>query len=59
MATLAPIAPGLWTDDAKPQLIGGQHKESGRIIFPMPDGDAAKAYDAVPLAREGTLWSFS
>jgi uncharacterized protein len=59
MATLAPIAPGLWTDEDEPQLIGGQHKENGRFVFPMPDGDAANAYDAVQLAREGTLWSWT
>jgi uncharacterized protein len=56
---LAPIAPGLWTDEAEPRLIGAQHRESGQIIFPTPDGDAAAAYDAVPLAREGTLWSWT
>lgn len=59
MTARASIAPGLWTDEAEPQLIGGQHKDSGRIIFPMPDGDAASAYDAVPLAREGSLWSWT
>lgn len=59
MAVLAPIAPGLWTDEVDPRLIGGQHKESGRIVFPMPEGDAGNAYDAVPLAREGTLWSWT
>ena len=59
MAVLAPIAPGLWTDEVEPQLIGGAHKDGGRIVFPMPDGDAANAYDAVLLAREGTLWSWT
>ncbi len=59
MATLAPIAPGLWTNEADPQLIGGEHKETGRIVFPMPDGDAANAYEALPLARAGTLWSWT
>ena len=59
MPTLTPIAPGLWTDEPQPRLIGARHKASGRMIFPMPDGDAADEYDAVPLSRTGTLWSWT
>lgn len=56
---LAPIAGGLWTDEADPRLIGGQRKTDGEIVFPMPQGDAEADYDAVPLARRGTLWSWT
>ena len=59
MSDLLPIADGLWTDEADPHLIGGRRKSDGEIIFPMPDGDAARDYDAIPLSRTGTLWSWT
>jgi uncharacterized protein len=59
MAALKPIAEGLWTEEAQPHLIGGRRKDNGRIIFPMPTGDAASSFDAVPLSRTGTLWSWT
>lgn len=59
MSTVLPVATGLWTDEAAPRLIGGQHKASGEIVFPMPDGDAAQHYDPVPLSRTGSLWSWT
>ena len=59
MSTLAPIAPGLWTHEAEPRLIGGKHRTSGEIVFPMPIGDAAMHYEPMPLARRGTLWSWT
>ncbi len=59
MTVLTPIAAGLWTDEAEPRLIGGQHRISGEIVFPMPLGDAATQYEPLPLARRGTLWSWT
>jgi uncharacterized OB-fold protein len=59
MVSLTPIAPGLWSDEAEPRLIGGRRKSDGKIIFPMPSGDAAKAYEPVPLSRRGKLWSWT
>lgn len=59
MAALEPIAPGLWTNEAEPRLIGGRRKSDGKIVFPMPSDDARAAYDAVPLSRDGTLWSWT
>lgn len=56
---MTPIADGLWTEEAAPRLIGGKRKSDGEIIFPMPDGDAADDYVAVPLSRTGTLWSWT
>ncbi|MGP1282158.1 MAG: Zn-ribbon domain-containing OB-fold protein [Parasphingopyxis sp.] len=56
--TLEPIAPGLWTDGAEPQLIGGRRAD-GEIVFPMPDGDAAEGVEPVALSRTGTLWSWT
>lgn len=54
-----PIAAGLWTDEAQPRLVGGRERATGRIVFPMPTGGEAERFDAVPLAREGTIWSWT
>jgi len=58
MSALAPIAPGLWTDEAEPRLIGARRTD-GAIIFPVPEGDAAALVDPVPLSRTGALWSWT
>lgn len=54
-----PIADGILTDEQPPRLIGGRDRETGRIVFPMPSGGEAERFDAVPLAREGTIWSWT
>ncbi|MFN3472834.1 MAG: Zn-ribbon domain-containing OB-fold protein [Blastomonas sp.] len=59
MSAAVPVAEGLWTDEAEPRLIGGQHRITGEIVFPMPQGGAAQQFDAVPLSRTGTLWSWT
>jgi uncharacterized OB-fold protein len=59
MTAPAPVADGLWTDEVQPRLIGGQDRRTGEIVFPMPQGDAAQQFDAVPLSRTGTLWSWT
>jgi uncharacterized protein len=56
--TLEPIAVGLWTDEPSPRLIGGR-LASGKIIFPYPQGDAARDVEVYPLSRTGTLWSWT
>lgn len=58
MSALTPIADGLWTDEADPRLIGGR-LPSGRIVFPMPEGDASQGVEPHPLSRYGTLWSYT
>lgn len=50
------IAEGLFTDEAQPRLIGGRHRETGRIVFPCPTGSD---YEPWPLARAGTIWSYT
>jgi len=54
-----PVAPGLFTDEQEPRLIGGRHRETGRIVFPCPDGAEGELYEPIPLARRGTLWSWT
>lgn len=59
MTALQPIAAGLWSEDSPPHLIGGVHRQSGRVCFPMPQGQDASLFDAIDLPREGQLWSWT
>jgi uncharacterized OB-fold protein len=47
------------TADAPPHLIGGKHRETGRITFPLPSGPDGALYDPMPLSTDGTLWSWT
>ena len=53
---MRPIAAGLFTEEARPRLVGGRHRATGRIVFPCPPG---ADYEPHPLSREGTLWSYT
>jgi uncharacterized protein len=53
---MLPIAEGLFTDEDLPRLIGGRDRETGRIVFPCPEGGNFEPY---PLKRDGTLWSYT
>lgn len=58
--TTQPVAEGLFVERADgPRLIGGRRKADGRIVFPMPTGAEAEAFDAVELNPEGRLWSYT
>lgn len=50
------IAPGLFTDEPAPRLIGGRDRATGRIVFPKPE---AGNFEPFPLKREGALWSWT
>ena len=41
------------------RLLGGRRRSDGRIVFPLPLGDGADAYEAIELPTRGTLWSFT
>lgn len=41
------------------RLLGGRRKADGKIVFPLPRGDAASAYEAIELPTRGALWSFT
>ncbi len=56
--SLAPIAADLWTTEAQPRLIGGR-LPSGKIVFPFPEGDAARDVEPFALSRSGKLWSWT
>ena len=53
---MRPIAPGLFTDETPPRLIGGRSAASGRIVFPCPPG---AEWSPHPLGRRGKLWSWT
>ena len=50
------IAEGLFTDETPPRLIGGRNRDTGRVVFPCPEG---ADYEPYPLRREGKLWSYT
>lgn len=50
------IAENLFTEEVPPRLVGGRDRETGRIVFPCPEGGA---YEPVALGRNGTLWSYT
>lgn len=54
-----PIADGILTDEQPPRLIGGRDRETGRIVFPMPAGMEGERFDPTPLARDGTIWTWT
>lgn len=58
MDVLQPIDPELWTDEEQPRLIAGK-LPSGKVVFPMPTGDAAAGVERYPLPRRGLLWSWT
>lgn len=58
MPALAPIDDQLWSNGDQPHLMGGR-LPSGEVVFPMPQGDAAKDVEPYKLSRTGTLWSWT
>lgn len=58
--TMQAIAEGLFTDETPPRLVGGRDRDSGRVVFPCPEGaNGGQRYEPVPLGRTGTLWSWT
>lgn len=52
-----PVAEGLFVADPVPHLIGGQDRQTGRIVFPCPVGDPRFA--PVDLPPRGRIWSWT
>lgn len=42
-----------------PVLIGGCDRETGTIVFPMPQGPEAGRYEPIKLKTHGRLWSYT
>ncbi|MDB5431800.1 MAG: hypothetical protein JWP35_2916 [Caulobacter sp.] len=55
-----PIAEDLIRQTAAgPRLLGGRRCSDGKVVFPLPQGAEGAQYEAMELADEGTLWSFT
>jgi uncharacterized protein len=54
--TTRPVSDNLFSRDPAVHLIGGRHRESARLVFPLPTDTA---YEAVDLPSRGTLWSYT
>jgi uncharacterized OB-fold protein len=52
-----PVDPSVCTDGAEPHLVGGRHRASGRLVFPLPAD--AENYAPELLPRNGRLWSYT
>jgi uncharacterized protein len=52
-----PVAPGIFTLSPQLRLIGGRHRASGRMVFPLPADDGS--FEPVELPSRGTLWSYT
>ncbi len=54
--SLIPIAPNLFTTAPELRLIGGRHRQTGNIVFPLPlNAD----YEILELPQHGLLWSYT
>ena len=54
------VAQGVFVEGAGgPRLIAGRRKADGGMRFPMPIGPEGDLYDAIELAPEGRLWSYT
>lgn len=57
--SISPVGDGLMRispQDGTLTLLAGRHRDSGRLVFPLPEDPA---YDAEPLPQGGTLWSWT
>ncbi len=52
-----PIAPQVFETEPVPHLIGGRHRQTGRIVFPLDAND--EQFQACALPSAGTLWSYT
>lgn len=58
--TAIPVAQTLFSGSPDaPRLYGGQHRETGRIVFPLPENADQNGYDTVELKTRGKLWSWT
>lgn len=51
-----PVAANLYTTDPELRLIGGRHRGTRRLVFPLPSNPA---YESTLLPAHGRLWSFT
>jgi uncharacterized OB-fold protein len=54
-----PITEGVFTEGDAPNLIGGRRRDTGKMVFPLPQGADGALYEPVQLRPDGHLWSFT
>jgi uncharacterized OB-fold protein len=60
MSAANAVAEGVFIEGREgPRLIAGRSRANGEMRFPMPKGPEADLYEAVELAAEGRLWSYT
>lgn len=59
LMTVRAVAENLFVQGAMPHLVGGRHRDSGKYVFPFPEGEEVHAYERVALNPVGTLWSWT
>ena len=60
MTRIDPIAPDLLDASGDGvRLVGGRHKQTGRVVFPLPQGPDCELYERIHLASKGALWSWT
>jgi uncharacterized OB-fold protein len=52
-------AEGVFTLGEAPRLIGGRRRDTGKIVFPLPQGAEGACYETVQLRPDGHLWSYT
>jgi len=45
--------------DAPLHLMGGRHRQTGRVTFPYPGDGPGAEFDPVALPTRGTVWSYT
>ena len=54
------IAPDLFIETPQgPRLLGGRRRESGEVVFPLPQGGERRFYEPMELSPHGLLWSWT
>jgi uncharacterized OB-fold protein len=57
LSSTRPVDAGLFADGPTPRLVGGRHRATGRIVFPLPaDRDS---FEPWVLPGRGRLWSYT
>lgn len=67
-ATRVPAVEGWFTTDDEPHLVGSRCTTCATVVFPPVPGDEGfcpnpscrgRAFEAAPLSRTGTVWSYT
>jgi len=46
-------------DGGKVRIIAGKHRQTGKVVFPRPQGGEKEDYQRIELPPSGTLWTYT